>query len=68
MKKFFIPALAALFIVGMTSCKKDYTCTCTVDGVSTSATIEDASKSDAQDACDELDAINSLLGGSCTLD
>lgn len=68
MKKFFVPALAALFIVGMASCKKDYTCTCTVSGVSVSSTIENVSKADAEEACDDSNAAAALLGGSCSLD
>jgi hypothetical protein len=68
MKKFFIPALAALFIVGMTSCKKDWTCTCTIAGTTTSTTIPDSNKSDATDACDALSTTASILGGSCSLD
>lgn len=68
MKKFFIPALAALFIVGMASCKRDYTCTCVSAGVETVSTFENASKSDAEEACDALNAINVMTGGSCTLD
>lgn len=68
MKKFFIPALAALFIVGMTSCKKDWDCTCTVGGVTTTSTIQDVNKSDAEDACNALNTAASIGGGSCSLD
>lgn len=68
MKKFFIPALAALFIVGMTSCKKDWDCTCTVGGVTTTTVIPDVNKSDAEEACDAINTLNALLGGSCSLD
>lgn len=68
MKKFFVPALAVLFIVGMTSCKKDYTCTCTVGGVESTSTFEDVKKSEAEDACNSLDTAASIGGGSCSLD
>lgn len=68
MKKFFIPALAALFIVGMTSCKKDWDCTCTIAGVTTTTTLSDLSKSEAEDACEASNVGAALLGGSCSLD
>lgn len=55
MKKFFIPALAAVFVLGMTSCKKDWSCRCTttVLGVTTESvvTIPDATKSEAEEQC-----------------
>lgn len=45
---------AVLFAFSVTSCKKDYTCVCTVAGTSTDLEMEDVSKKDAEDACDEL--------------
>lgn len=64
MKKVFT-ALAIVALLGATSCKKDYTCTCTDGDV---LPIDNAKKSDAEDACDALDALNSIASGSCTLD
>lgn len=68
MKKFFIPALAVVFIVGMTSCKKDYTCTCTIAGLETSVTYTDVKKADAEEACDAASTAAAIGGGSCSLD
>ena len=64
MKKIFAAvAIVALFA----SCKKDYTCDCTILGQTTSTPINDAKKADAEDACDALGVSAALLGGSCTL-
>jgi hypothetical protein len=64
MKKIFAAvAIVALFA----SCKKDYTCDCTVGTVTTSTPINDAKKADAEEACDALNVLNALGGGSCTL-
>ena len=57
----------ALVAMLFTSCKKDYTCTCTISGVSTPATYTKVSKKTATDACDALNATWTALGGSCTL-
>lgn len=53
MKKFLIISSLALFAASFISCKKDYTCECTIAGVaSSSAPINKAKKDDAQTACD----------------
>jgi hypothetical protein len=64
MKNLFILTVFAL--IALTSCKKDYTCECTVsiDGevlASESNTINDT-KSKAADACDEGDESDSSTG------
>lgn len=42
------------FAFTFTSCKKDWTCVCTVDGVTLpGVTIADKTKSDAKDACEK---------------
>ncbi|MCO5267548.1 MAG: hypothetical protein M9897_01480 [Brumimicrobium sp.] len=57
MKKIILNSLlivATVFIVS--SCKKDYTCTCAVQGVAVqgaSTTIKNSTKKNAQSACDE---------------
>jgi len=67
-------AVAGMFT--LSSCEKEYTCSCktTVDGVetgSTSVTIE-GKKSEAEDACDAGSSITTLGGittsVSCSLD
>lgn len=57
-------ALGAMF----TSCKKDYTCTCTMDNVNYPITLKDVKKKDAKDACNAAGSIYILGGGSCSLD
>lgn len=56
-------ALGAMF----TSCKKDYTCTCTVGTDSYAIPLKDVKKSDAKDACNAAGSIYILAGGSCSL-
>ena len=56
MKKIVLFAMVAIVASTFTSCKKDYTCTCTtketgVPDVVTTVTIKNATKSDAQKAC-----------------
>lgn len=56
---------AAVLMVAATSCKKDYTCECTVNaaGITTSSsTTINATKSDAEDACNAGDATSTVLG------
>lgn len=69
MKKAMIFGTFAL--LGLASCKKDYTCTCTstVAGVSSSAssTINDTKKN-AEEACNEGDATSTVLGITSTVD
>lgn len=50
-----------------TSCRKDYTCSCTSSG---KITIADVKKKDAQAACDAFSAIEAMgtASGSCKLD
>lgn len=72
-KVLFLGAAIALF--GMTSCKKDYDCTCSGDWSwdefnasgtipSTSYTIEDAKEDDAKAECDDSEAqIKSQMQG-----
>ena len=73
MKNLFILTVFAL--VALTSCKKDYTCTCYAveDGVtdmtlSVSTTIKDT-KSKAKEACDKLDAAETVdeFGYACEI-
>lgn len=55
MKKLLSIAVVTVALVSLSSCKKDYTCTCTVDfmgeSISTSTTIN-ATKGDAKEACE----------------
>jgi len=67
-KALSLVAGVALVAVLFTSCKKDYTCSCTILGSTTKSTIADASKKDATDACDALNTSAAILGGTCSLD
>ncbi len=51
MKNIFY-GLILLSILGLQSCKKDYTCTCKLNGVSQSRVIHDT-KSNATDECNK---------------
>lgn len=53
---------------GLTSCKKDWTCTCTSSGSSSSITIPDAKKGDAEDACEALEFSAFGTSQTCELD
>jgi len=64
---------AGVAMLALASCKKDYTCECTVtaNGISIPYTAEfkDAKKKDAKEACDALQTTYSAGGAtaSCTL-
>jgi hypothetical protein len=65
MKRFATICAIALGVFSMTSCKKDWTCTCTAAGLAgTPITIANATKSDAEDACSSLE----ILGNTCELE
>ena len=68
MKKIALFFAGVAFIAMATSCKKDYTCKCTVAGVATETPINDAKKKDAEDACDQLSSASAIFGGSCSLE
>lgn len=59
--------VALVATVGLTSCKKDYTCECSVDGEKFSTTMKDVKKKDADKACDTWGSLYTLAGGSCSL-
>ncbi len=64
MKKIIgVAAFAVLGMVALSSCKKDYTCTCTYLGTTSSYVIKDSKKSTAETAC----AVYSTGGASCSI-
>ncbi len=70
MKKVLTLMFVASLAFGAVSCKKDYTCECTVPGLPATATpIANSSKGDATDACNALDAQVKLVdaAAACTL-
>lgn len=67
-KTLLIGALGVFAISALASCKKDYTCNCTVNGNPIAIQIKDAKKKDAQTTCDEAETTYSAAGPStCTL-
>lgn len=74
-KVLFAFLVAGAMAVGLTSCKKDYNCTCNYTFSSTDTTVTytypSVKKSDAEDACD-LAQTSLTTGGftnvSCSLD
>jgi 3-hydroxymyristoyl/3-hydroxydecanoyl-(acyl carrier protein) dehydratase len=69
MKKIVMIVTVALFgAVVLPSCKKDYTCTCTIGGASNATKMSGTKKSDAQAACDASNVAAQKLGGTCSLD
>lgn len=70
MKKTFGLLAAVLLVVGtMSSCKKDYTCSCTGDGWSLDAKYTKVKKKDAQSSCDSAESTykSGDPTASCTL-
>ena len=65
MKKVLL--VSAIAMLALASCKKDYTCECTLLGQTTETVLTDVSKKDATTACDESSTAVSILGGSCEL-
>jgi len=64
MKKIFA---LAIVVVALASCKKDYTCECTILGQTASYTYTKTTKDAATDSCNLANTGASLLGGSCSL-
>ena len=65
MKKVYM--MLAVCAIALASCKKDYTCSCTVLGQTIDTTIPDAKKADAEEVCDTQSAGVAAAGGSCEL-
>jgi hypothetical protein len=67
MKKIAPIVAIALLAVTFTSCKKKYSCDCTIAGVTTKSDLGKQKKSDAETACNNADAAAKLVGGKCEL-
>ena len=65
MKKIIL--VFAVASVALVSCKKNRTCSCTVEGEKYDTIFQDMSKSDAKSKCDGLSTLMMLGGGSCEL-
>ena len=73
MKNLAVVLLMAGFVsFGLSSCKKDWTCTCTttvLGQTSTSTvTLKDLKKSEAEDACEGYQVSAGGVSASCELD
>ncbi len=70
MKKVFTFIAAVAIVASLSSCKKDYTCDCTVTaaGISTtSSSAITAKKSDAESACDAMATTVAGVTKTCEL-
>lgn len=70
MKKTMIALALFGFLASASSCKKDYTCTCTVSAGGSGGTVQfelkDVSKQEAEDACSGYAAVPGAYSG-CSL-
>jgi hypothetical protein len=68
MKKLFIVTLVVGAVSLISSCKKDYTCECTILGITgDDSTLVGVTKKEAKDYCNDQNTVASLFGGSCQL-
>ena len=73
-KVLFGSAFALLTIVALSSCKKDYTCKCTITdssgflGTTTTSTTINGKKKDVKKACENANSTVGTLSTSCTID
>lgn len=72
MKKLFPVAAVAVLAMMFTSCKKDYTCTCTSTVAGTTTTVSGKtgkmSKKDAKAACEKGNVSTSFGSVTCKID
>ncbi len=73
MKKISLLILCAGMALGLASCRKDYTCTCTYNAGSGNVTVpviyDNVKKSDATEACENSEAVFKTAdpNATCTL-
>lgn len=67
MKKITSVAAIALLAFSFTSCKKDHTCECSIDGTVIGSTTINATKSDAKSTCESSNSSAAIVGGKCEL-
>lgn len=58
--------LAAISLAGLTSCKKDYTCDCSVLGSTIPVSIPNSTKDDAETTCDAARATYQIVDPTAT--
>lgn len=59
--------LTAFIIIGLTSCKRDYLCSCTYEGTVSNNEIYNTSKADAQNECTAKETEMNTQVKDCTL-
>ncbi|MCD6366355.1 MAG: hypothetical protein J7L46_02325, partial [Bacteroidales bacterium] len=65
MKKLFLAVVAIGFIASVSSsCKKDYTCECTVSGTAVNLEYTKMKKADAEDACSQAETTYKISDAS----
>lgn len=52
MKKVLLLAVAGVFVLGLSSCKKEWDCQCKVAGITVTTKTAKLSKADAKTACE----------------
>ena len=66
MKKVLFAAFASMLLFA--SCKKDYTCACTINGIDAGTTTINDTKSKATDECEKNNGSTTLFGVTTTVD
>ncbi len=65
MKKVLLVAIAGVFVLGLSSCKKDWTCACTSSGITANAvTYPNTTKKAAKDACTSYETTAKIVAPS----
>ena len=68
MKTLFHSFVVICGVAALSSCKKDFTCTCVTNSGTSREVFTNLKKAEAEDACQALDAVATLDNGVCRLD
>lgn len=70
MKKLYLIMATAIVVTSMSSCQRNFTCTCVYPGKAagtTTTNIKAYSRSDARETCDAMNDGARRNGGACSL-
>ena len=67
MRRLVFVSIFITCIASLTSCKKDWSCDCTVQENTTTTVMANMKKKDAKKSCEDLSDILSTVSGSCEL-
>ncbi|MFH1321878.1 MAG: hypothetical protein ABII90_14660 [Bacteroidota bacterium] len=69
MKKVLAIIAIVAFAASFSACKKDYTCSCTVSGLTITAEFLKVKKADAEDSCSSLETTYKIAdpNASCSI-